>query len=63
MSPDDPRKPSVQPSKEERLAKALRENLTRRKALARAKKGRAQAEPGPAQKPQGTEARDDDPGG
>jgi UDP:flavonoid glycosyltransferase YjiC (YdhE family) len=37
-------KPS-QPTKEERLAKALRENLSRRKALTRAKRERASSEP------------------
>lgn len=37
-------KPS-QPTKEERLAKALRENLSRRKALTRAKRQRADPEP------------------
>jgi hypothetical protein len=37
-------KPS-QPTKEERLAKALRENLSRRKALTRAKRQRAAPEP------------------
>lgn len=61
MSPDDPRKPSSPPSKEERLAKALRENLTRRKALARAKKGRAEPEAGA--KPRDEAGRDDDHGG
>ncbi|MGE3231918.1 MAG: hypothetical protein AB7J30_21010 [Hyphomicrobium sp.] len=40
MSDDTPRRPSATPSREERLAKALRENLTRRKALARAKRAR-----------------------
>ena len=37
-------KPS-QPTKEERLAKALRENLSRRKALTRAKRQRSDSEP------------------
>jgi hypothetical protein len=37
-------KPS-QPTKEARLAKALRENLSRRKALTRAKRQRADPEP------------------
>ncbi len=40
-------KPSP-PSKEERLAKALRDNLSRRKALTRAKRQRAGSEPDPA---------------
>lgn len=40
MSPKTPRRPPAPPSKEERLAKALRENLARRKALARAKRAR-----------------------
>lgn len=35
-----------QPSKEERLARALRDNLARRKALVRAKRQRAGAEEG-----------------
>lgn len=48
MSPKDPRRPSASPSKEERLAKALRENLARRKALARAKRARDDAGPAAA---------------
>lgn len=36
-----PSKPPSPPSKEERLAKALRDNLARRKALARSKKARS----------------------
>jgi len=42
--PSDPLQPSKEErlaSKDERLAKALRENLARRKALARAKRERA----------------------
>jgi hypothetical protein len=45
MSPDNPRKPKSNPSREERSAKALRENLARRKALVRAKRSRAETEP------------------
>ncbi|HYD15282.1 MAG TPA: hypothetical protein VEA77_02670 [Hyphomicrobium sp.] len=41
MSSKDSRPTASQPSKEERLAKALRENLARRKALMRSKRERA----------------------
>lgn len=42
MSGDDTQKrPSAPPSREERLARALRENLGRRKELVRAKRARA----------------------
>jgi hypothetical protein len=41
MSSKDSRPSVSQPSKEERLAKALRENLARRKALTRSKRERA----------------------
>lgn len=44
MSPKDPRNPTSKPSREERQAKALRENLARRKALVRAKRDRASSE-------------------
>jgi hypothetical protein len=44
MGSEDPRKANSKPSREERLAKALRENLGRRKALVRAKRNRADAE-------------------
>lgn len=44
MSSKDPRNPPSKVSREERLAKALRENLARRKALVRAKRDRANAE-------------------
>lgn len=41
MSAKDPSRPSAAaPSKDERLAKALRENLARRKALQRAKRAK-----------------------
>jgi hypothetical protein len=40
MSPKPPRTPQP-PSREDRLAKALRENLARRKALTRVKRERA----------------------
>jgi len=39
-----PSGPPQPPTREERLAKALRENLARRKALTRAKRDRAEAE-------------------
>lgn len=39
------------PSREDRLAKALRENLARRKALVRAKRARASADDTPAAVP------------
>jgi hypothetical protein len=39
-----PSGPSQLPPREERLAKALRENLARRKALTRAKRDRIEAE-------------------
>jgi len=57
MSNDTPRRPPATPSREERLAKALRENLTRRKALARAKRTRASD----AVDEQGTDSADGEP--
>jgi hypothetical protein len=44
MCPDDQHKPTTKPTREERQAKALRENLARRKALARAQRNRESAE-------------------
>jgi hypothetical protein len=44
MSPKD-QSPKTQSSRDERLAKALRDNLNRRKSLARAKRARADADP------------------
>jgi len=50
------------PSKEDRLAKALRENLARRKALVRAKRARASADGTPvAVAPVERPARDETP--
>lgn len=46
MSSKDHLRPPSPPSREERLAKALRENLARRKALARSKQGRESADAG-----------------
>lgn len=40
MSVKPPRQPPANPSKEDRLAKALRDNLARRKALQRTKRSR-----------------------
>jgi len=55
MSPKDP-----PPSKEDRLAKALRDNLARRKALVRAKRARTSAEDAvPPLLPTGKTERDD----
>lgn len=51
---------SSPPSKEERLAKALRENLARRKALMRSK--RASAEGPPTQPDRANGAGDDEQG-
>lgn len=49
MNPKDPSKPpSPSASREERLAKALRDNLARRKALVRAKRERTVGEAGPS---------------
>lgn len=45
MTSRDPRAPPASASKEDRLAKALRENLARRKALQRAKRTRDTADP------------------
>lgn len=56
-SPKNPSGPGSPPNKEERLAKALRENLARRKALMRAK--RASAE-GPPTEPDRTASVGDD---
>ena len=51
---------SPPPTKEERLAKALRDNLARRKALVRAKRARTGSEDAaPPAAPAGTGARDD----
>lgn len=51
MSPNKPPASSPAPTKEERLAKALRENLARRKALARAKRAREGGGPADAAAP------------
>jgi hypothetical protein len=56
MSPKDP-----PPSKEDRLAKALRDNLARRKALVRAKRARAAEGAVPPLPPAGKTERDDAP--
>lgn len=47
MSPQDP-PPKKPASREDRLAKALRDNLSRRKALARAKRQRDSGDPAAA---------------
>lgn len=47
-NPKKPPGPGSPPSKEERLAKALRENLGRRKALVRAKRASAEGAAKPA---------------
>lgn len=56
MSPKDP-----PPSKEDRLAKALRDNLARRKALVRAKRARAAEGAVAPLPPAGKTERDDAP--
>jgi hypothetical protein len=61
MTSKDRRQPSSPPSKGDRLAQALRDNLARRKALVRAKRARAAAadDADPATAP-GTERPDGD---
>ena len=62
MTSRDPRAPSASASKDERLAKALRENLARRKALQRAKRTRDTADPMVSDRsPSSTPDREDDP--
>ncbi|MGE3231938.1 MAG: hypothetical protein AB7J30_21110 [Hyphomicrobium sp.] len=58
MSDDTPSRPPATRSREERLAKALRENLGRRKALARAK--RARTSDAPTSEAQSTDSGDGD---
>ncbi|MDQ8699838.1 hypothetical protein [Hyphomicrobium sp. LHD-15] len=62
MCPDDQHKPTAKPSREERQAKALRENLARRKALARAQRKRESAETAAPPEGQGSAVkREEDP--
>lgn len=58
MPAKDPSRPSATPSKEERLAKALRENLARRKALQRTKRTKDDDAPAPGSPPDSTNSND-----
>ncbi len=59
MPAKDPSRPSAASAKEERLAKALRENLARRKALQRAKRTKDGDTPAVGSPPEPTDSNDE----